>query len=166
MIDRTIRGHKIRPTLLVALLAQACATSPPARPLPALPPPIDVATLLDPAPEPLIVPAHIPRYPDVRVRKGDCPGQPAGILVSPAVYAELHDRVSQGKRTAAELEALTRLRKEERAAAERLEVAYRERLAEAGADGSTTWKTVAVGLFMGAVGLIGGSILTGRAAGR
>ncbi len=173
MIDRAFRGHRIRPprraalaALIALLLAQACATSPPVRPPPALPAPLDVATLVSPAPAPLVVPAHIPRYPDVRVRKGDCPGLPAGILVSPAVYAELHDEVSQRKRLAGELAAMGKLRAAERAAAQGLERAYRQRVAELAQYEGLTWKVAAALLAVGVVGLVGGAILAGGRSAR
>jgi hypothetical protein len=138
----------------IALLAGiGCATSPPG-PLPKLPPPVDVGTLLEPAPAAPEIPPHVARYDDVRVRKGACPGLPAGILLSPAVYAEQTWALAERKRLRLELAALTRLRSEERAAAEALEQAYQARFsAMAQQDRLLTWRMVTV---LGVGVLLGG----------
>jgi hypothetical protein len=71
----------------------------------------------------------VPRYPDAQVRRGQCAGLPAGILVSPAVYAEQIAAAQDARRLRVEVGALERARQSERAAAERLEQACRARAA-------------------------------------
>jgi hypothetical protein len=173
--DPQYRGHKIRPTLLVALaalinLAQGCATSPPPHQLPALPPPIDLGALIPPARGPLVLPAHVRRYPDRAVRAGQCAGLPPGILVSPAVYAEGIATATDRRRLAVEVAALGRARTAEREAAGRLEVACRVRVGELGqavlAERALTgWKA---GALLVAGGLVGFAVgfLAGRPIGR
>jgi hypothetical protein len=119
----------VRWSLAVVVAVQACASSPPPRPLAPLPPPVDLGTLIPPAPGPPHIPAHVRRYPDRAIRAGTC-GLPAGILVSPAVYAEGIWTASERKRLAVEAAALERVRVTERAAALELEQACRARVAE------------------------------------
>lgn len=154
-------GHKIRPTLLVALAAAllGCASTPPARPLPPLPPPIDVGALIPPAPARLSIPSRVAHYPDRAVRAGTC-GLPAGILVSPAVYAEGIWTATDRKRLAVEAEVLHRLRVTERQAAVDLETACRARVAELGrqlerAERLSGWRAAAL---VGFGALVGGVV--------
>lgn len=130
--------------LLLAILALGCAT-PPAPPMPRLPPPADLGKLLPPAPDPLRVPLTVRRYEDQRVRAGQCPGLPPGILVSPAVYAEQLIALSDRKRLVIETAALHRLYAEERQIAEGLEQAYQARLlAMQAREGTLVWRVMAV----------------------
>ncbi len=133
----------------LAFLSVGCASAPPAPP-PGLPPPMDIAALLPPAPPPPAIPLDIARYDDLRVRAKQCPGLPAGILVSPAVYAEQLAVLSDRKRLRLELAATTRLRTEERRAAEALEQAYQARFAKlADAERWFRWKLLGAALFGG-----------------
>jgi hypothetical protein len=159
-----INSHRRRTALLWAGLGSitACATAPSPAPLLELPPPIDVGTLVPPAPERIVVPPHVRRYDDTRVRAGQCAGLPAGILVSPAVYAETLNDLATGKRLRLEVAALDRLRTAERAAADELQAACRARAAELGQEVEwerrlSTWKTIGVfvvGALVGAVGAV------------
>lgn len=130
--------------LVVALLALGCA-HPPAPAMPRLPPQADLGKLLPPAPEPPEIPANVRRYEDKRVREGQCPGLPPGILLSPAVYAEQLVIASERKRLRIEVAALHRLYAEERAAAEALELAYQARFQQMSArEGTLAWRVMAV----------------------
>lgn len=135
----------------------SCASVPPARPLPALPPPVDLGTLLPPAPVPFSAGAHARRYPDMPIRQGQCgPGAPPGILVSPAVYAEQVAVDAQVVRLRREVEARDRLRVAERAGAQELERACRARVAELAAaidraERVSAWK--ALGILVGGIAL-------------
>jgi hypothetical protein len=168
----------IRPTLLavLALTLQACATTPPAPQLPALPPLVDLGTLLPPAPGPLAVPTHVRRYPEIPVRAGQCKGLPPGILVSPAVYAEGIATAQDRRRLAVEVAALQRARGAEREAAGQLEAACRAKAAELAAAvvrerSLTGWKAAALLVAGGLAGfgvgfLWAGGFTAGRTAGR
>lgn len=149
---------------LVALCVASCAT---ARPLPALPPvapAADIERMLPPPAEAPDIPDHIPRYDDVRVRKGGCPGLQAGILVSPATYALRLYALTDRMRLIAEARTLRQLRIDEREATLALEQACQARSAEleqavAAERQTTTWKYVAAlvtgGLVMFAATLAG-----------
>jgi hypothetical protein len=139
----------------------SCAT-PRAAPLPTLPPPIDLGALLEPAPPPLAVPAGARRYDERPIKAGQCGvGSPPGILVSPAVYAELVGATSDAKRLRLELAATDKVRRAERQAALDLETACRARAAElevevARAERLATWKVAAALVAGGLVGLATG----------
>jgi len=123
-------------------LALGCATAP----TPALPPRLELGSLLPPPPAPLDVPARVARYDDTHVRRNQCPGLPAGILVSPAVYAEQVYALADRRRLKLEADALSRLHSEQRAAMEQLDAAHRARLAAE--QRAVKWQ-VAVGILAG-----------------
>ncbi len=117
-----------RVVALLPILLISCASAPPV-PLPVLPPAVDIGTLVA-APAPFVVPAHVARYPDTRVSRAQCPGLPAGILVSPAAYAEQIHVGLDRNRLRAETRALEQLRVTERQAAEELAHTCRARAGE------------------------------------
>jgi hypothetical protein len=149
-------------------LLMGCASTPPAR-IPVLPPLVDLTTLVQPAPAPLVVPPDVPRYRSVAVRRGQCPGLPPGILVSPAVYAEHKDGLDDRDRLVAEVVALERLRLAERAAAVELEAVCRARVADLAKEvqAAGTWTSLrGIVLFLSGV-LIGGvTVYVSRPASR
>lgn len=152
---------------ILGVLLSGCATTPPARPqLPPLPPPTDLGRLLPPAPAPVVIPSHVPRYPDTHVRAGRCTGLPAGILVSPAAYARTNDLLADRQRLAVEVAALGRARTAEHQAAAELEQACRARAADLeqavlAAGRVTSWKTAALLVAGGLVGFAGGFLFAG-----
>ena len=162
---------EIRLLVLAVACTGSCATSPPPRPLPELPPPVDLGQLVGPGPAAFQAPAHVRRFPDKAIRAGQCgPGMPPGILMSPAVHAEQTAAVADARRLRAETEALHRLRTSERAAAEELSEACRQRVAELSAEAQragrlSTWKAVAVFVAGGVIGLVAG-IATGKPVSR
>jgi hypothetical protein len=142
----------------------SCATSPRLAPLPALPPPLDLGSLVPPAPGPLQVPKGTRRYEEVAIRAGQCGvGMPPGILVSPAVYAEQLATASEAKRLRLEVAALERVRITERRAAADLKQACRARAAELEEqiESARRLSTVRAAALVVAGGLIG--LLTGFA---
>lgn len=72
--------------------------------------------VVPPQPTPARVPATVTLYPDRPVLSGQCPGLPAGILVSPAAYAETILVLSDHQRLRREATALRQLVQDERAA--------------------------------------------------
>jgi hypothetical protein len=154
--------------LSLAGLLMGCASTPPAR-IPVLPPLVDLATLVPPAPGPLVVPAHVPRYKSLAVRRGQCPGLPPGILVSPAVYAESKDTADDRDRLVGEVAALERLRLAERAAALELEEACRARVVELAGEvqAAGTWTSLrGIVLFLAGVVIGGVTVYVSRPASR
>jgi hypothetical protein len=148
-----------RPTLGAALAALLLSCAHPTSPPPALPPPLDLGALVPPAEPPLAVPPGARRYDDRPIRAGQCgAASPPGILVSPAVYAELHGAVSDARRLRVEAAALDKARQADRQAALDLEQGCRAQAAELQqrAAWSGTWR-LAVGLVVGGlVGLVAG----------
>jgi hypothetical protein len=102
--------------LTLLFLLFGCATAPPP---PAMPPRVDVETLVPPAAPPVDV-SKLTRYPDVVLDDGSC-SLPLGVLVSPAAYAEGVELLSERRRLDAENVALRSLRREERDAADSLQ---------------------------------------------
>jgi hypothetical protein len=152
--------------LLSAVLA--CASTPSTR-IPVLPPLVDLTTLVRPAPGPLVVPPDVPRYRSVAVRRGQCPGLPPGILVSPAVYAENKDGLDDRQRLLTEVGALERLRLAERAAALELEEACRARVVELAGEvqAAGTWTSLrGIVLFLAGVVIGGVTVYVSRPASR
>jgi hypothetical protein len=118
----------VRAGPLLLLLAVGCASTAQRKPLPALPPLVQLGELLPPA-----VPAprkgKLERYPDTPVDPGECKNLPGGILVSDASYDELTEAVIDRRRFRLESDTLLRLRNEEYRIALRIEEAYVARVA-------------------------------------
>jgi len=154
--------------VLLLVLMLGCASTPATR-IPVLPPLVDLARLVPSAAVPLVVPANVPRYKSLAVRRGQCPGLPPGILVSPAVYAENKDGLDDRDRLVAELAALDRLRLAERAAAVELEEACRARVVELAGEveAAGRWTSLrGVVLFVVGVVIGGATAIASRPASR
>ncbi len=142
---------------VVALCALGCATAP------KLPPPLPLPPALDPeqvapAPGPPEIPANVALYEDKPVRKGACPGLPAGILVSPATYALRYWALKDRERLLAEAQTMRRLRIAEQQATAAAEQACRARAAElerAVAHRLSPWRVAALVVF----GALGGAVV-------
>ncbi len=152
--------------IAVAVALNGCASSVKSVSLPVLPPPIDIGTLV-PAPEPFAVPAHVARYPDTRVSRAQCPGLPAGILVSPAAYAEQIHVGLDRNRLRAETRALEQLRTSERQAATELAETCRARAGELAGEveAARRWMSLRGAVLFVAGALVGGfTVYVSRAA--
>lgn len=140
---------------LVAVLAMGCAT---ARPLPPPLPPAATTEQVPPAPGPPEIPATVALYADTHVRKGVCPGLPAGILVSPATYALRYWALKDRERLLAEAQTMRRLRTAEQEATLAAEQACRARVADlerAVASRLSPWRVAVLVVF----GALGGAVV-------
>lgn len=89
---------------------------------------MDVEALLDPPPERPVIPPGVQKYDEIPIKKGQCPGLPAGTLVSDYDMAQTIVLFQERERFAAEAAAYRKLRGEERAACESLLAAQRDEL--------------------------------------
>lgn len=92
-----------------------------------MPPARDLEQVIGPAPD-FMIPAGLPRYEDIPIDRGDCPGKPEGILLSEGAYADVLICKLERDRLLVEGKALRRLRQAETAAALDAERKYRERI--------------------------------------
>lgn len=113
------------------------------------------------------MPTGLDRYEDIPIDPGACPGKPAGILVSEAVYADTIVCKLERDRLHEEGAALRRLRQEENAAAQAAEIQYRVRVREvekqlASAERLATMR-LWVGIAIGAGGMLAATWASARA---
>jgi hypothetical protein len=145
----------VRAGQLLLLLAVGCASTAQRKPLPALPPLVQLGELLPPKTAPPRK-GKLERYPDTPVDPGECKGLPGGILVSDASYDELTEAVIERRLLRLETDTLLRLRNEEYQIALRIEEAYVDRVAAlerelAAEQQGSKWKYLATALVSGAI---------------
>jgi hypothetical protein len=119
----------MRPALGALLLA-ACAQAQPRAPMPLSPQPLDFEKLVPAAPPPVEIPPGTPRYPDIQIDEGDCPGRPAGILASEAIHAERLRALIDRDRQAVAARTCRDVRRAEWAGFQAAEQAYLDRVGE------------------------------------
>jgi hypothetical protein len=105
----------MRAAVVALVLAGACASTGGKRPLPTIPPPVDVEANLPLRRPPVPVSPRAKIFPTENVGPTRCPGLPEGLLVSEVIFAQLLDAVSERDRLRAETEALRKARTQERA---------------------------------------------------